>query len=281
MNILTKICVVVLVVVNLFASAVFIAYANGSENWKQKCENLESAKQAAEITAANELAHASLLQTDKANLEKQLVAERGAAQEKISERDAQIVKLEKDKSVFQVSQQGIDTQIAALVTRINTMDVARTALENSLVKANEDKASFQKDITELQGKLAQAEADSRRQDGTIRVLRADVANLREQNERLNALVTAGGSDAGAGGQALAPVVNIRGQVTAVKGEAVAINVGSAKGVHEGMVLVIHRKDKLVGYLRIDEVEVDEAVGVIEEKQSDPQQGDSVYQKDNS
>jgi len=281
LNILTKICVVVLVVVNLFASAVFIAYANGSENWKQKCENLESAKQAAEITAANELAHASLLQTDKANLEKQLVAERGAAQEKISERDAQIVKLEKDKSVFQVSQQGIDTQIAALVTRINTMDVARTALENSLVKANEDKASFQKDITELQGKLAQAEADSRRQDGTIRVLRADVANLREQNERLNALVTAGGSDAGAGGQALAPVVNIRGQVTAVKGEAVAINVGSAKGVHEGMVLVIHRKDKLVGYLRIDEVEVDEAVGVIEEKQSDPQQGDSVYQKDNS
>jgi cell shape-determining protein MreC len=95
------------------------------------------------------------------------------------------------------------------------------------------------------------------------------------------MVASGGAvDAGvAGGQPIALAANIKGQVTAVQGDALSINVGSAKGVREGMVLVIHRKDKLVGYLRIDEVEVDEAVGIIEEKQSDPQQGDTVFQKD--
>jgi len=283
LNILTKICVVVLVVVNLFASAVFIAYANSSENWKQRCENFESAKLAAEITAGNELAHASLLQTERAALQAQLVTERGSAQEKIAELKIQLDKREKDWSALQISQQGIDTQIGALRSEVQTMNSARTALEAALSKANEDKATFQRDITELQGKLAQAEADSRRQDGTIRVQRADIANLREQIERLSSLVASGGgaADTGvaSGGQAAFPVANIRGQVTAVQGDALSINVGSAKGVREGMVLVIHRKDKLVGYLRIDEVEVDEAVGIIEEKQSDPQKGDTVYQKD--
>ena len=282
MNILTKICVVVLVVVNLFASAVFIAYANGSENLKQKCENLESARQAAEVTAGNQMVHASLLQTEKATLQSQLVAVESGAREKIDALNVQVGKLETANSAQQINQQGILTQIAGLRTDIQAMEVSRSETIKALAEANRAKEEVQKENTELQGKLAQIEADLRRQAGTIDVLRRDNANLREQTERLSELVAKGGgsSDVGGGGGGnAAPVANVRGQVTAVQGDAVSINVGSAKGVREGMIMVIHRKDLLVGYLRIDEVDVDQAAGVIEEKQADPQQGDAIFQKD--
>lgn len=283
MNILTKICVVVLVVVNLFASAVFIAYANRSENWKQRFNDEKIAREASELTAANELAHASMFQTELANREKQWVAERGVFQEKITERDVQIVKLEaKDKDV-QNSLQGINTKMAALTSRLDLMDVTHTEERKTSDKRVEAIAALQKDITDLNGKLVQAEAASRSQDGMVRALRSINADLSEQNKKLAAQMDAGGVSSNAGaasGQPVVPVVNIQGRVTAVDGDTVAINVGRGKGVYEGMVLVIHRKDKLVGYLRIDEVEVDEAVGVIEEKQADPKQGDTVVSKGN-
>ena len=281
MNILTKICVVVLVVVNLFASAVFIAYANGSENLKQKCENLESAKQAAEVTAGNQLAHASLLQAERAALQAALVSEQNSAREKIDKLTADLDREKTANSAQQINQQGILTQIAGLRTDIQAMEVSRSETIKALAEANKAKEEAQKEITEIQGKLAQSEADLRRQAGTIDVLRRDNANLREQTEKLSDLVARGGgsSDVSGGGRGTASVANIRGQVLAVEGDLLSINVGSAKGVREGMVLLISRKDQLVGYLRIDEVEVDGAVGVIEEKQADPQQGDAVYQND--
>jgi len=281
LNILTKICVVVLVVVNLFASAVFIAYANGSENLKQKCENLESAKQAAEVTAGNQLAHASLLQAERAALQAALVSEQNSAREKIDKLTADLDREKTANSAQQINQQGILTQIAGLRTDIQAMEVSRSETIKALAEANKAKEEAQKEITEIQGKLAQSEADLRRQAGTIDVLRRDNASLREQTEKLSDLVARGGgsSDVSGGGRGTASVANIRGQVLAVEGDLLSINVGSAKGVREGMVLLISRKDQLVGYLRIEEVEVDQAAGVIQEKQADPQQGDTVFQKD--
>jgi len=72
------------------------------------------------------------------------------------------------------------------------------------------------------------------------------------------------------------LAKITGKVIDVQDDLLSIDIGSAMGVQEGMRMVIHRKDQFVSYLRIEMVEKDEAVGVIVDKQIDPQKGDEVF-----
>ena len=146
-------------------------------------------------------------------------------------------------------------------------------LQGKLAEAVNKAKESEKAVITLQDELARSEANLRRQSDEIDVLRRDNTDLREQVEKLSEpwAKIAEKSDA--------PAANIRGRVTAVQGDAMSVNIGSAQGVHAGMVLVIHRKDQLVGYLRIEEVDVDQSAGVIEKKQVAPKRGDTVFVKE--
>ena len=64
-------------------------------------------------------------------------------------------------------------------------------------------------------------------------------------------------------------------VLAVKEGIASINAGSAKGVKPGIRLVVYRRNRFVGYLKIIEVEAQESAGLIVEAVLDAQQGDKV------
>lgn len=279
MNILTKICVVVLVVVAVFISAAVITHANVSGHWKQEFEKEHAAKEVADVMAANSMIHAASLQAKMTDMDRQ-------NRELVGAKDAEITRLKTDvgtvtaeKSSQQTALQGLVTQIAGLRSDVQAMQASREKMQESLSAAQKELASAQEKMVDLEAKLGQRDADIKRYDGQLKVLRTDNANLREQAEKLEAQLAKGGAAVNTEDvQPVAPA-NVRGRVTAVQGDILSINVGSAKGVREGMLLVIHRGDKLVGYLRIDETEVDRAVGVIVEKNADPQQGDGVMPKD--
>ena len=74
-----------------------------------------------------------------------------------------------------------------------------------------------------------------------------------------------------------PIIN--GTLTAVTADNLAsINIGSANGVKRGMEMVIMRSSELVGYLRIEEVDLNASAGIIVEKLLTPAQGDKVVTK---
>lgn len=281
MNILTKISVVVLVVAVLFASAVFITYPRVTENWKQQYENMKGAKAVAETEAANQMMLASLAiaqrqaDLEKAKAEKQaLIDENGKL--KVELADAKTANTSLTNSIA-----GIQTQMADVNNGLTTERGARKALEESLKAANAKLGELQRDLILAQDQIRQKEAANTQQEGQIRILRTEIASLKEQiDKQLLTIETLskGGAAASTGNTpAPTPVAaqKITGKVTAVQGEIVSINVGSAKGVKKDMVLMIHRDGKLVGNLRISEVDVEQSAGVVEDKLLNPQQGDKV------
>ena len=67
-------------------------------------------------------------------------------------------------------------------------------------------------------------------------------------------------------------------ILAVKEGIASINAGSAKGVRPGMRLIVHRGERLVGYLKIIEVEAQESAGLLVDDVMKAQQGDKVTSK---
>ena len=280
MNILTKICVVVLVVVAVFISAAVITHANVSDGWKQKYEAMAAAKEAADVMAANEMISAAARQAKVTDLQSLLVSEKASAQDEIAKLKIEVADLKSSKAALEGNNQAFATQMAGLNSRLQMAQAISKDMQEALGTAQKELASNQEKLVDLEAKNGSKDADIMRYEAQVKVLRADISNLKELNEKLEATIAQGGVAKGnpANAQPAAPA-NIKGQVTTVKGDLLSINIGSAKGVREGMLLVIYRNDKFVGYLRIDEVEIDQAVGVIVEKKFDPQKGDGVMPKD--
>ena len=66
-----------------------------------------------------------------------------------------------------------------------------------------------------------------------------------------------------------------GTVTGVRGELASINIGSAKGVTNGMELMIFRGGDFVAYLQVQDVQASSAAGIVVKKRLDPIVGDKV------
>jgi len=217
----------------------------------------------------------------------------------IDERQAQINALQ-----AQLNQEKSDK--AALATRIDQLNVTATNLQKNLeaeigqnklldeqLNGNPDKGvkGARQKIDELQEErrktedvLKAAQAEVERLVRVERVKNEDIANLNAQVFDLNAkledlrrkaVVVASGDGAATAVDVKAPV-EVTGTVTAVREPDMAsINIGSAKGVVPGQTLIIYRGASFVAHLKVAEVDINGAAGVITDRKLDPMQGDKV------
>jgi len=109
---------------------------------------------------------------------------------------------------------------------------------------------------------------------TSRVRYERIRELEEEVEELRSPGAVARKD-GAPEVTFAPGETITGTVIAVDGDYASINIGSAKGIGPGMLLIIYRGTELVSFLRVVEVDVAEAAGIIINSRLDPLQGDKV------
>jgi len=283
LNILTKISVVVLVVWVLFSSAVFITYVRGSESWKQQYENMKSAKEVADVEAVNQMVHASAAIAQRQHDMETAGTAMAAVRDENSKLKADLADAKTANSSLGNNLNGIQTRLLALESNLKTEIELRTSLEASLKATNAKLLEAQRDLTLSQDQGRQKDAQIDRLGAESKILKTEIANLKEQIDKQLAQIESmskGGAPAAAvsaatPAAAVTTTQKITGKVTAVQGEVVSINVGSAKGVKEGMILMIHRDGKLVGNLRISDVEVEQSAGVVEDKMLNPQQGDKV------
>jgi len=273
LNILTKICAVVLLILVLVASVVFINMATVPQNWRMNYEREMMRAQLNEQAVRTQ----KLLTNRQAEEINALKSDKGTLL-------TQIAKLEQDKVpnpegilVRQLTEQNqaLSTSLAKLQLDVDAAGKRNELLAKQLDDGRVKTASLQeqigRNITELTQEVGKRERAER-------VVRALERQLQDRDERIAELEkqAVGGAAAGAAGAiAAVPQGQVTATITAVRGDHASINVGVAQGVARGQKLYIYRNASFVGYLRIDEADEAQAAGTIVDKQLDPAIGDKV------
>ncbi len=276
MNILTKICIVILVVLSLVSSGVFIKYASEQANYKNLYNMEHQNKLAAEQTARH---YALALETSSQNLKDDLDNEKKAHTESknlIASQQKTIATLQAENVTLKSDKQTLQSDITRLTLNEQKSTQITETIRQQLQKATEEVQKLNEEINALTGGLKEAVARADRQEKVVRLLREQ---LHEERERIKALIASGGTEQAGDKDSVAVAdVEITGNITSVDQNIAEVDVGSAKGLKSGMKLIVYRNDKFVAYLRIEEVDVDSAAGVIEKKQLDPIVGDKATTK---
>ena len=278
MSILTKICVVLLVLVMLPASVVFIRQATAIPHYKQLLEAQH--------------VRAKLLDQDRKVKDLALERAKGVIRRlgdelkvKTTDLSGQIAVLEGEVIKAQLAHNDaaalakrLEIQIAQLQTiaadaakRTDAALADAAELRKTINKQNEDMAIVKDQNSQLQAGLRRAEELVRvykeREAEAVRELEAKRELLAKYIEEKGPIGKEGAGDSKVG--------DIRATILAVKNRIASINAGTAKGVRAGMRLVVYRNDRFVSYLKVIEVEAQEAAGLIIEPVLDAQQGDKV------
>lgn len=267
MNILTKICVVLLAIFSVGGGVVFSRQAMVERNWLDAYERQKQAKALAEVDAANANRALSRAQIDITDLRAKLTQTSGKLQEEnnslkgqIDQKNIMIGKLEDNNSRFA-------TQLESLRTLVQQIESRRKLLTDQLKALDAKYDKVQAEYTATQNSLAEALAQIDRDAGEIRVRREQLVQREEEvkalEERLQLLGGAAAAAAEDGPATPVAVTTLVGTITAVQADGLAsINIGRVKGVRKGMKMYVYRGSDFVGHLRIDEVDDDESAGVL-------------------
>lgn len=282
MHILTKILVVV---VSLLVAALVPLAAVSSTNqsvFKKQAADAQAAMKTrdAESAVAKDAYNASLaaLQAKSASLEAQLRAA-------TMERDKEVqIRADKEREAERAR-----LEVADLKGQLNAASANDTlqtklidAMRQDIESARTQYLAAEKARMELQDSLARLQGDLDSESAARRQLQEQLQRVSDEKERAladvqryAALHGSASPRAGATSDAGLPVVadrSLSATVIDVKREPDAtlaeINAGSRDGVKEGWVMTIADGSNFVGNLRIVQVDVNRAVGVVELEDAD-------------
>ena len=281
MHILTKILVVLVAL--LIAALVPLAAVSSTNQsvYKQQAADAQAnlKKAEAEGNVANDAYNASIaaVQAKVSALEAQL---RAATMERDKETQMRADK-ERDLERVRIELADLKGQVAAFSANDTLQTKLIDAMRQDIEGARTQYLAAEKARVELQDSLARIQGDLDSETAAKRQLQEQLQKVSEDKERAMADVqryaalhgsslASGAPRAGATSDAGLPVVadrSLSATVIDVKREPDAtlaeINVGSRDGVKEGWVMTIADGSNFVGNLRIVQVDVNRAVGVVE------------------
>jgi hypothetical protein len=281
LSILTKVCIVILVVLIPLASVVFISTAAIVPNYRAAYIREKEVK---EIREQETRVAVAALESTKAQYALAMARkdkELGARQERIV--------------ALQENGQKKDLQITNLTTQVaSERELAKDALKQAETQLQVSKAqaaqmeTMRTNIADLNRHLiverklkTEAEARADRSEAAERLVREEMAEKDSEIARLREVITkleSGMKVSGSGQPMKVAAPQIVGTVTAVQGNLASINIGRTKGVKEGDVFIVHRLDQYICKLQIDQVQLGQAAGVIVDKKMAPKVNDKVINK---
>jgi chromosome segregation ATPase len=280
LSILTKICIVLLVVVALLVTPIFIAQATVPANYRIAYERELQQKKAALQTSRQ-------YQIAAVNARDQLTRIQKASSADKAELQREKAKLQRELDAKELRVAGLTGKLDQVQQSLEKLQIAynkeieyRDSIVSQLKECREDADDLRAQNRQLSNSLRQEQSQVARLKKALDLQEEIVAEKNREIEKLNEKITeyqrtgAVASREDGESEVTAPS-NISGTVTAVRDNLASINIGSAQGVKEGMKLMIYRGDNFVSYLRIEEVRVDQAVGTIAGQQLQPMQDDKV------
>lgn len=278
MSILTKICVVLLLIVTLVASTVFTKLAVTAPSWRQAYEGqVVRAEVANQQSAVHQMALQRVLlelsrtveahkelEKDLATGKKDAAADKAAAEQRHA-------KLSRDISALNVElakvRLGLDREIAER----KLLNEEKVRLQKALAETNDEARGFKSELDATITQKDRLAKIAKHRAEQIRDLQAENAELTDKLRKPGVVV--------APDQAVSVLAavgpKITGTVTAVGDGVASINIGRAKGVRKNMMLKVYRGGHFVAHLRIDMVETNTSAGVVLDKRLDVVQGDKV------
>ncbi|HET6427081.1 MAG TPA: hypothetical protein VFJ30_01635 [Phycisphaerae bacterium] len=286
MSTLTKICVVLLVLLGLFASVVFIQEAASKTNWRTYAQGQRTRRNLAESEAAYQQLAADnwkRLYSEEVKSGK-IASDRyqeniTTSATRVSSLTGELARAEAGRSeavaLNRALQGTIDTQLNQGQKLIAQLDGERSKniqladqLRGAQDKINEDVINLEsarKNAEFLQEQLTNREIEV-----------TDLTNRVDQLTKELEVVRAGaGLGAGTSGTVIATAPRIDGEVLAVEGELASLNVGRASGVKKGMEFKIYRNAAFIAHLKVAEVYASTCAGLIENRVGEVKKGDKA------
>ncbi len=264
MSTLTKICVVVLVLLVLFASGPFIQQAVTGPDWKQACQDQTRKTELAEASGKSEMLKAQVYQRLFENAQIKAVASEQRSIGTIEGKDVEIARL-----TGQLAKRS--GEVTELMTfnknfRLNLEEQIKTNknLLTLLEAKRGENIVLNKQLLSAQHTISKQQTDLEISDRSVRSLQERIVQRNAEIDELRDQTPAGGAKV----PTVEPVVKgpkINGSITAVRGDLASLSVGSASGVKKGMEFTIYRGGDFVALLRIASVDVDNSTGIITDR----------------
>ncbi len=279
MDILTKICIVVLVLLTLVASAVFINLATEPVSWRQQYQQASETAEAFKLQARNARLATVAARRDLQSFRATSDTEKKQMTSRINELEGQLETAKNRYAEQSAKLTELANSVAELEANYKQVRADRKLLEQQLAKAQENYRELQKERNTLWDEL---QTVTRNYEAVAQLSQAQaetIADLRQKlKEAQQAIARGGGTGDQEDARPVATGEVINGTIRAVRDDVASINIGSAQGVKPNMELTIYRTEnggRYVGKLRVSEVSVNEAGGVVFDKQFDPRPGDKV------
>jgi hypothetical protein len=278
LSILTKISIVILVVASIVASVVFTALATVQPNWKhsydqeiQAYNRLEGRCQeymAEAVQARTKLTNAS---SDYNTKYSSAVDRMYAAQQAALELANQITKQTDNNGLLAAKIAEIQRTAEKNLVTLRQYKAEGEAARKDLMVATKSLSDISDVLSKAESVIEQIQLNNKGARETIAELRAQLV---QKDETIAKLRRSGGKIKKDTGEVFADEA-ITGTISAVDNQLVAINVGSANGIKKGMKLIVYRGGTFVGHIRIQQVKLDESVGLVIDKKINPQPGDKA------
>ena len=283
MSVLTKLFVVLLVVTSLLLSASVVVFVNRVEDHKALADaskhQLTAAKlQASELTTSNTNNQLALQ-----NLQNEITKQVGELSRTVVDRDAEIQKrdgelaqLKKDSQVKEATLKGTADALRAaqeMATGLQTANSDIRMKNDDLLKGS---GEINTQITVLDNKLRQTEKAREYLEELNAELKSQLAGVRQKGGAASGVMS--GSASAGDGSADVPINGVVRSVDIIGGKKYAtISVGSSDSVKKGMKFnVINRQGgEFLGFLTVDSVQPNEAIGQVEGKVDKIQAGVEV------
>ena len=278
MGILTKICVVLLLIVTLVASLVNTVLAVTAPSWRKAYEEqVIRAEVADQQSGVHQMAlQRALLELSRTiearkELEKDLAtAKKDAAADKAAA-DQRHAKLSMDITALNAELAKVQLGLKEEREWRQLLNAEKVKLQKTLAETNDVARQYKGELDETITQRDRLAKLARHRAEQIRDLEAENRELADKLRKPT--VVAADNEAGAPLPAVGP--RITGTVTAVGDGVASINIGRAKGVRKNMMLKVYRGGHFVAHLRIDMVETNTSAGVVLDKRLDVVQGDKV------
>ncbi len=276
MHILTKFFVIIAAMLSVLLAGLSIAYTSNADALRQNIET-ERAKAQMAMTEADTVNAAAV------EIRRQLNTVLAASEEdkrelqrNVDQLNAEKTQLASDLKKLELSSQGHDARIEEFTALVAAF------LEQDSLRSGENKTLREKEIAYLRKEIDLGErinelgSQLEVSQETNRTLQEQLADMRD---RLGTLQNGGRVDVGALGAPRAPD-HFRGVVTGVTRDAagkllVSIDAGTNDRLAERMKLNIVRGSSWVASFTLENVNLNDAVGVVDLSNLDVQSGDEV------
>ncbi len=283
MNILTKICVVLLTLVAIAASVTFVIYARVKPSWRHYYRQERQLRKVWGNKCIELAAAVDTLEKRYVELRHRMDNEIQTRDEKIVAKDNEIARLENKVQEENLDNKKLQNELNAL-RHINEQQAKRIAsYKQSSEEQLKEEFGLRNEVTDLTRQLDEEKALTRRLEKSLDIVRRQKENQKKVIDELSEkLVKLEQELRKYGGevQEEAPVVSdqITGAIVAIGQGIASINIGSANGVKQNMEFIIYRGKEYVGKLTVKRVRVAESAGVVTYQKQSPAEGDRVVNR---